>query len=178
MPSITAFFSVIVLCFLNSCGFTPLYGTHSQHAHMPLISVDAPESRHGQIFTHDLLTHLYGERNQPPQPDYLLSVNLSEEQFPIDIRRDRTVTRFRIRLRGHYVLTRIEDGHMVDKGSIVQTGGYDRVNSDYATYVSGRALKERAAEALAEDFRRYLIGYFSSRHQHTDHHQTSRINNN
>lgn len=165
MLSRRSFFAVIITAVFalltGACGFTPVYAEREDGALLPLIYVDAPDTREGQLFTHELLTALYGDREQPQQAEYSLRVILEEEEFPIDIRRDRTVTRFRIRINGDYVLTRVSDGMRLDKGVITNTGGYDRVDSDYATYVSGRALKERGIALLADDFKRYLTGYFA-----------------
>ncbi|MET0155012.1 MAG: hypothetical protein ABW189_02765 [Rickettsiales bacterium] len=148
-----------LLC-LVGCGFSPVYavkekgGAHREA--LASVDVSAPQTREGQLFARELLTLLGGSAERPIEPLYRAEVTFKEDELPLHIRRDRIVTRYRMHIDGRYVLRRIVDNAIITEGTVSSTGGYDRVDSDYSTYVSRRELRERLVKALAEECRRRL----------------------
>lgn len=149
-----SFIIVTVLC-LSACGFKPLYGS-SQHNSLSdtLAAVEIPEARNRteQIFLVHL-SDLLNPGNISAPPQYRINVTLNQSSSPLAIQKDRTITRYKTIITAHYTLTDIATGKVIEENSLRRDGGYDRVESDYATYVSETQTVKHILHELAEDFK-------------------------
>lgn len=152
---------IVCLLFTASCGFTPVYkttenGTSSTES-LRRINIITERSLIAQRYkTH--LSDLLNPTSDNQEPLYNLDVKLDASTTPLAIQQDRTITRFKVEVRATYTLTRIADGTVIDEGSLHREGGYDKVSSDYATYISDEDATRRVTRELAEDTRIRMMG--------------------
>lgn len=144
----------ISLCILQSCGFQPLYGTHSasttSHGLLSSVTVSPIKGRIGQIFKTTLEDTLNPSHTVAEQK-YRLDVTLNTTQSSLAIQRDQTISRYQIIVTANYTLTDIATNTTVRKGKLERESGYDRITSPYATFVSENAATNNALKALAQD---------------------------
>ena len=150
--------SLCVCLMVAACGFTPVYSTQNKKLttnELAAIRVEPIRSREGAILVNKLEQMLtQGDYSQPQK--YKLTITLSRDRTAIAIERDRTISRFRLVLTAKYTLKDTSTGKVIDSGLLKREGGYDKVESDYATYVSEEDAINRIARELAEDFRIHL----------------------
>jgi hypothetical protein len=89
--------------------------------------------------------------------EYLIEANVNKDIFPLAIERDRTVTRYKVAVIVDYSLQEIASGKVISKGKIKNEAEYDRVDSDYATYVSENSTASRAIREAAQDTKIRII---------------------
>ena len=160
--------SVIILCSLNSCGFSPVY-SNKQPTELgwKLASIALPEAknRQEQIFINALHTLLTPTGNKE-QSEYELIPRLTVTKSDLAIERDRTVTRYKIIANLEYRIQEIATGQEIGHGSLQRQGEFDRVTSDYSTYISQKNTEKKVIEALAEDMRLRLVWILNPKNAH------------
>lgn len=147
---------VLATMIIASCGFSPVYksteGEASVQQQLAKVKISSPDSLEGQAFK-TRLEDLINPTAKQSEKEYLAEYNLSIAEVPLAIQQDRTITRFKIIITADYTMTKIETGEVVSKGEIRREGGYDKVESDYATYISQEDTKKRVLREVAEDAR-------------------------
>ena len=94
---------------------------------------------------------------------YLLELRYKRDEQPAIIQQDRTITRFRIMLKGFYVLRVKATGKVLTKGDVTERVTYDDLTNEFANYSAQTDSEERAARELAEQVRERLLGYFNKK---------------
>jgi len=150
---------------LGACGFRPLYGQPAgpvaESVAGALASVDvAPiAEREGQIMRALLLRRL-NPGGRPADPDYRLSVRLSESIDDLGIRRDDTATRANLTLRAAVELRALETDEVVLVRTLDAVTSYNILDDLYATLAVERDARQRAVESLSETIRTQVALYF------------------
>ena len=141
---------------LSSCGFTPVYKTiddkSSNALSLASVKVESTHDLMGQFYANKL-TDLLNPSAMQVEQKYRVNTSLRKHKIPFAIQQDRTITRYKLVVEASYKLVNIDDGKVLDEGSLRREGGYDKVDSDYATYVSDEDTTKRIVEELAEDTR-------------------------
>jgi hypothetical protein len=147
-------FLSIALC---SCGFTPVYkadnyvdGSTTAREDLASIEVIAPHDLTGQFFQTTLSDLLSPTAKSAPLK-YRLEIKLDKSDTALAIEQDRTITRYKVVVVAHYKLIEIDTTKVLSEGSLKREGGYDKVPSDYATYVSSEDSTRRVTKELAAD---------------------------
>lgn len=147
---------LLIVFLITSCGFTPVYKTveGESTAAMNLASVKVESTRDlmGQFYSNKL-TDLLNPTSAEVEPQYRISTKLHKNKIPFAIQQDRTITRYKIVVEANYKLVDINSGQVIDEGTLRREGGYDKVDSDYATYISDEDTTRRIIKELAEDTR-------------------------
>ena len=144
--------SISAILFIASCGFTPVYKKQDGKSADILASV-AVTSTHdlmGQAFKvklEDILNPLSKQNNKK----YRIDTILSKSKVPFAIQQDRTVTRYKLSVMVKYKMFDLTANKVIDTGSLRRDGGFDVVESDYATYISEEDTTKRIIKELAED---------------------------
>ena len=136
---------------LAACGFTPVH-KQSNASDLASVKVNTPRGLNEQFFNNHITDLLNPAAVNTPDK-YTLDVVLNITQTPLAIQQDRTVTRYKTNVTATYTITEKESGTILDSGKIQREGGYDKVDSDYATYVSEEDTKRRVIKELAEDLK-------------------------
>ena len=163
------FYSIVLVMlsvYVSACGFTPVHGTRQQATFnnvSTMIQVSPVTGRFGQIFTTSLQDQLNPTR-QPITPRYRLDTNLSIKESSIAIERDRTVTRYQISAIAHFTLTDTTTNSIIRTGTLKRENGYDRSDSEYATFISNREAANNAIEVLAKDVSQLVISSIAKKH--------------
>lgn len=163
MSLFSNFFSyLLLLALLFSCGFEPVYrqANFSNSSELSKIKVNASSTVKGVIFKNEL-DKLLNPTSSNDEAKYLLDTSFTKDKIAIAIQQDRTITRFKIIGKLNYKLTDLSNGKLLDEGVLKREAGYDRVDSDYATYVSDEDTTQRLIEELAEDARIRMISFFN-----------------
>lgn len=148
--------AAFLLLLLTACGFTPLHG--QQNVAPPIlkaIDLPAPDNRNQQLFVTALADALNPERSKVPKR-YRFSYELEQSSAPLAIQLNRTITRYKVSATVTYRVVDISTGKKVHEGKIRRDSGYDRVESDYATYVSEVKTFENILKELAQDVKIHL----------------------
>ena len=154
---------VFAAIFLAGCGFRPLYATNG--AAMPpgvslgKIYVEPIPERVGYQLRNDLLD-LFNTTGQAEGADYRLKLSLQEQNNPVALRADATITRYNYILRAHYDLFHIGATQPVKSGDVNAISAYNVATSPYATVIAERDANDRAATDIARRIRTELAVYF------------------
>ena len=156
---------VFTAMFLAGCGFRPLYATNG--AAMPpgvslgKIYVAPIPERVGYQLRNDLLD-LFNATGQTEGADYRLKLSLREQNNPVALRADATITRYNYILRAHYDLFHADATQPVKSGDVNAISAYNVATSPYATVIAERDANDRAATDIAHRIRTELAVYFRS----------------
>lgn len=161
--------SSVFCLLLSSCGFHPFYKQSgvptALNENLKKIDVSLLRgTRSEQIFSTEL-ADLLDPQSQATAKPYLLELKYKREEQPAIIQQDRTITRYRITLKGSYVLRDKVTGKALNKGEATQRVSYDDLTNEFANYSAQTDSEERAAQELAEQIHERLLGYFSKKEQ-------------
>ena len=149
---------------LAGCGFSPMYARDSSAvAVLASIAVEPIEERIGQILRNELIDRLT-PRGEPPSPRYRLLVTISRSRAALAIQSDTSITRYNLRLSVTFRLLDATTGDELYRDTTVAIGGYNAVQSDFATLVAEQDSTRRAARKAGEDIHTLLRVYFSREH--------------
>lgn len=155
----------LVLC-LSACGFQPLHGRayrDSQAIDLSALSVRVDNSRRGQLLEAEI-TDAVNPDYQLAEKRYTLDIDLIERDIPLFINPDGTSARGDIQWTSTYVLTRLQDGVVMDEGTISRISSYntsDQAQEGYASYVSVEDAKKRGIIELAQDYKLRMANLLS-----------------
>ena len=155
--SLRSFISCILLAltiFIQACGFTPVHGhtnrNNAQQLLLASVEVGPIKQRNGQVFKATLEDSLNPTHHVTPAR-YRLTMSLTVDESSLAIERDRTISRYQIITRATYVLTDIATDTILRKGVLKRESGYDKTESEYATFVSETESVDKSLRALAKD---------------------------
>ncbi|MDD9993385.1 MAG: LPS assembly lipoprotein LptE [Rhodospirillales bacterium] len=140
------------LVLLAACSVEPLYGSRSSKARgggVAAIEIAPIKDRVGHVVRNHLIDSLT-PAGQPAHPDYRLTFAIEREKTPLLIQLDDHATRFNLTLRARFALAD-RDGTVVYRDSARATGGYNVVESGFATVAAERDAAEEAARVLSEE---------------------------
>jgi len=151
---------IIFIISLNACGFTPVYKQNNSYfeANEKLASVKVNTDRglNEQYFS-SRLNDLLNPTEIDAEKKYDLNIKLSVASTPLAIQQDRTVTRYKVTVGANYTLKDKASDNILSEGTIQREGGFDKVDSNYATYISEEDSKRRVTKELAEDMKLRII---------------------
>lgn len=156
MSSLRKLLILSIALIITSCGFTPVYKTIDENGsnakNLAAVKVESSHDLMGQFYTNKL-SDLLNPASVNVEPKYRVKTELKKNKIPFAIQQDRTITRYKLVLVANYQLIDINNGKVIDEGTLRREGGYDRVDSDYATYISDGDTTKRIIRELAEDTR-------------------------
>jgi len=153
-------FLLLLFC-VSACGFTPLYGTHSDNKiiapKLTQIAVSTIADAQGQQLRNLLL-----DRLPPPAPSqrYQLNVNLIENKVGVAISRDATVTREQLRSTVRANLYDRSLNKTVWTQDVFTTSGYNVLGSQFSNLVGEADARTRNLNDLSERLVNMLALYF------------------
>ncbi len=150
---------------LAGCGFRPLYGGNAKggpSAELASVKVAPIADRIGQQL-HNHLLDLINPRGRPRQPRYTLKVQLREGIEHLAIQKSELSTRANLRLVASYFLVPTGGKAPVMSGTSVVVSSYNILKADFATLISEKDARARAAREVAQDIRARLAVYFQQR---------------
>jgi LPS-assembly lipoprotein len=142
---------------VQACGFRPLHGERAggEAGRLAAISIGVIPDRLGQKFRNLLLDRLT-PLGPPAQPQYVLSVTLSEGLQSLGLRKDATATRANLTISANFTLVRVGDKTARYSASAFSTNSYNILESDFATLSARINARDRALRSLSEDIRTRL----------------------
>lgn len=133
------------------CGFAPLHGGGAAaEAALGRVRIAPIADRPGQALRNQLLLRI-NPRGQPADPEYVLKVELAETRRDLGLRVDAAATRVALAVRARYALTGTADGREVARGAVEAAGGYDVLDSAFATLKAESDTRSRALRVLADE---------------------------
>ena len=151
---------IFVVSLVSSCGFSPVYkkDTHNANMSEKLASIDfeEPDNINERIFASRLQDLLNPTSISVPN-EHIIEYKIGSEKISLVVERDRTTTRYKIIVTASYKIRDISTNKVISKAIVKREGEYDRVESDYATYVSENDAEERIIRELAEDVKIRII---------------------
>lgn len=161
---------LLLLFFLQACGFRPLYAPEEGTVVEDLsrIKISTISDRIGQILRNRLLV-LLTPKGVPAQPLYKLDVTLNETKTELSLRKDATSRRTQITIVGTYTLKDLNTQKNLLSGNVEETSGYSiGSQSDFASLpslVSEKDTRERLIEEIAQEIKIKLAAFFISKEQ-------------
>ena len=150
---------------LPGCGFRPLYGDRGADpgaVELAAVAVGPIADRLGQILRNDLTARL-SPLGEPLQPRYRLKARLRQSSSSLAIQSDSSITRFDLRIDVSFTLIEIASGRALFQGKARAIGGYDAVQSDFATLTAEQDSARRTVREAADDIRTQLAVFFARR---------------
>jgi LPS-assembly lipoprotein len=162
---------IFSLLLLAACGFQPLYGDGNGDGsgarpgeELARVQILPLPERTGQIL-HNELRNEINPAGQPLAPTYKLAVRLLGVAKDTGIREDATATRTVLRVKAEFSLRRADTRQVLFTGQSFAIVGYNRVESQFATYTAENDARARAMRQLAQDISAQLAGYFDRARQ-------------
>ena len=150
---------------VGACGFRPLYGGYrdgTAPAELATVKIDTIHDRIGQQ-VHNHLLDLINPRGRPVEPRYRLRVTLSEGIERLAVQKSELATRANFRLIASFVLHPVDSDQVLISGDSVVVSSYNILTADFATLISEKDARARAAREVAADVRSRLAVYFVQR---------------
>jgi LPS-assembly lipoprotein len=151
---------VIIVALLQSCGFTPMYAQREDSADiaekLATVQIKPIKTLIGQTYV-NTLEDILDPAHKGAAKDYVLEATVNKETQALAIEQDRTVTRYKVIVTVNYSLKQISDDKVISSGTVRGQSDYDKVDSDYATYVSEDQTTNRAIRELAQDTKIKII---------------------
>ena len=154
-----------VLASLTACGFEPLYGRNSGeeksavNEDLSQVLVLPIPHRTGQQM-HNFLRDRLNPAGQPNQPEYTLSVKLTERITELGIQEDATATRAQLTMVANYTLRDYNNQEVLFLGKARSANSYDILGDPYATQVAEFDAREQTLRAISNEMRIRLATYF------------------
>lgn len=152
--------SLLSLLMLSACGFTPIYSQKADNTaiaeKLASVEVKPIKTLMGQQYV-NALKDILDPKNMSAVSEYTIEASLKKDVMPLAIERDRTVTRYKVIIVAEYKLKEQLSGKVVSTGTVKGAADYDRVDSDYATYVSENDTTSRVIKELAQDTKIKII---------------------
>lgn len=152
-------FLIILLLSLTSCGFSPVYSNDSSHmssvVKLASIEVNTSYGLMQQLYKTEL-EDLLNPDQRVQEKLYKVDIDITKALVPIAIEQDRTITRYKVVVSGNYTL-KDNSNKVISTGKLRSEGSYDKVESDYGTYISEDDTTKRIIRQLAEDTRNRLM---------------------
>jgi hypothetical protein len=160
MSLLRKFIASLLLISLCSCGFTPVYkqnpGDVDATDKLAAVEIIVPHNLLGQEFKTEL-SDLINPNSKSVEQKYRIEVKLTKDKTAIAIQQDRSVTRYKVTVRGDYKITAIDSSKVIGQGYMLREGGFDKLASDYSTYVSEDDTTQRIVKELAADAKTKLM---------------------
>lgn len=160
----------IVIFFVASCGFTPIYqkngissksGVDSDCANISVES--ASKTRLDQIFKYELMDRLESAciLNKVNEGKRTIKITpiLDISKEAVSIQKDRSITRFNMKILTEYKI--YDDGEVIFEGKRSLKGGFDDSDSDYGTFAQENDTSEKLTKELARDISLKIISKLS-----------------
>ncbi len=146
--------SLVLSTLLTSCGFQPLYKKDAANsAALSQIEV-APIAKHSfdsgridQLLQTELEDALHSGEGRIK--NYLLEVRLNEQEAPLVIELDRSISRYNLHYIATYTLRHKADGRVLLNETTRLAGSYDALESDFATYTAREKTRQLVMKELA-----------------------------
>lgn len=153
---------LLILLFVASCGFSPMYGSGSSSANGQLEHVDIAiiPNESGVYLRNILIDHFY-QNGYPKTPSHILTATpLIENISDLDITIESDATRKQIRLSTIMSLTDIKTGQTVLSRNLSALTSYNVLDSQFTTRVAEQDAREAALVDLARQIESQTMLYF------------------
>ncbi len=147
----------------GACGFKPLYGGGQDAgtaAGLSQVKIVPIADRSGQLLYNDLRERM-NPKGVPGDPQYILTVDLTELQEDILFASDETPTRTNVVQRAEYMLTRTLDDQVVLTGVSQVTTGYNILENEFASLNSELDAQRRGLGQIAYEIATRLAVFMS-----------------
>lgn len=156
------------LLLLSSCGFSPMYGSHSPSASteakasLQQIAIDNIPDRDGQILRNELIDRFNYANGGPSNPRYrLVFRNLASVVHELDITKDSESTRAQMKVLGHFDLIDLSNGQSVLSRDVSSISSYNILASEFATRVTEINARENAIKDVARQVELQISLFFN-----------------
>lgn len=161
-------FVFLPLLILVSCGFRPMYGSHSASAQkteagtaMSDIEIAIVPDREGQILRNDLIDALY-INGTPQNPRYKLTFSeLVISLRELDLTKSSEATRSQVIAATTIFLIDLETGETVLARPVKSISSYNILPSEFATNVTEDNARSNALKDLSRQIQVQLSLYFN-----------------
>ena len=152
--------ALLTIMMLAGCGFHPIYKAQATDSDTAMllaaVDIDPIPGRQGQIISTTLTDLLNPQMISTPSL-YHLSLSNKEVTNPIGIEKSGQITRYNVVFTTIYTLKEIKTGKVIDAGTIKTVGGYEAVDSRYATYEGQTYTESNTLKAISEELKLRLI---------------------
>ncbi len=159
---------LLSLLILSACGFSPVYGTHSNsnapltgEANLSNVEIALIPNREGQFLRNALIDRFY-TNGTPNNAAYTLKISpIRENIFDFDITIDSEATRRQLRLNTQMSLIDKETNKVVLKNDLLSIASFNVLESEFSTIVTEQSARDNALNDLARKAERQLALFFT-----------------
>ena len=144
--------AILLLLFLQSCGFQPLYRVDSLSGFI----IEKPENsskNHNSIYKE--LNEVFVPNNG--NNNFIVSFEVDEQYEDIDVREDEKVLRKNIVITVKFNIRKEKLNRIIFSGESLISSAFNRVAEPYSNYVNEQDTRERIILLIAKDIQRQLI---------------------
>lgn len=156
--------AIIGILTLSACGFTPMYGEHSNATpkqSFNKIAISIIPDREGQYLRNALIDRFY-TNGIPSNPTYQLTIDpIKESISDFDITIESEATRRQLKLTSTMRIVDIQTNKTILTQSILATSSHNVLTSEFSTLVTEQSARDAALNDLARQVERQVALYFS-----------------
>ena len=147
-------FILTIILGLQACGFSPVYGKHSQisNARIAITNLDIQVGRTQLDNTFkQTLEDTLNPTHEKGSSRYIFKANLKVSSSYLAILQNSNITSYQVSIIVNYTLTDNITHKAIRTASITRQANFDRSRSEYSTFVSEQKAKENLVKSLAQD---------------------------
>ena len=157
-------FFIIVFCFIEGCGWKPVYyqsTTDKEYQRTAVVEIEKVPNYEGRLLTQKL-SDILNPTNEQIEKTYLLKTQLSENlDSEQGITGDNTATRATMRMTAVFQLIDKKSGKTVIDESTFAISSYNILTLPYPTVTAEEATRKRLVDVVAEQIGTRIAVYFN-----------------
>ncbi len=160
----SAFYFIICILFLSSCGFTPVYSDKNVNITSELANIEISNipNYEGQYLRNALIDRFYLNA-RPSNAKYILDISpIKESTTNLDITKNANATRTQLKLSTKINLIDKQSGKIIFSKNLNSISSYNILTSEFATRVSAKNMRENTLDDLARQIEIQIGLYFKN----------------
>ena len=132
---------VLVLLFINNCGFKPIYQITETDSNFGNYTVEVQNS-----VSREIIDQLNASFTADEEINYKAVISVNEDLNPLIINTNGTVAKYRIEIEINYRLIELDSGDVISEGTTRGFAQYDTVDSEVSNEDTRKSMTKIAAK--------------------------------
>ena len=132
---------ILVLLFVNNCGFKPIYQITETDSNFSNYTVEVQNS-----VSREIIDELNASFTADEEINYKAVISVNEDLNPLIINTNGTVAKYRIEIEINYQLIQLDSGDVITEGTTRGFAQYDTVDSEVSNEDTRKSMTKIAAK--------------------------------
>ena len=132
---------ILVLLFINNCGFKPIHQITETDSNFSNYTVEVQNS-----VSREIIDELNASFTADGEINYKAVISVNEDLSPLIINTNGTVAKYRIEIEINYQLIQLDSGDVISEGTTRGFAQYDTVDSEVSNEDTRKSMTKIAAK--------------------------------